>query len=136
MTASTWRRSASIWATRSPPSARRERARDGFLAADDEASAIDALVVLAKAQSLAQDQGALAGSAATIRDALDRSARVHVDAPTERVRLLLLSADLESRLGRGAEVAARLSEAARLAESANDPLLRAAVADLRKRLVP
>ena len=112
------------------------RARDAFLAADDEASAITAMVVLAKAQSLAKGRDALATSAATIRDAVDRSARVHVDAPAERVRLLLLSADLESRLARKAEVSSRLAEAARLAESADDPSLRSAVAAARKRLAP
>ncbi len=112
------------------------RARDGFLAADDEASAIDALVVLAKAQSLSGAKDALTDSAATIRDALVRSTRAHADAPAERIRLLLLSADLEGRLGRKAEVSARLSDAAKLAESANNPLLRSAVADARKRLVP
>ncbi|HEY2158092.1 MAG TPA: hypothetical protein VGH33_20860 [Isosphaeraceae bacterium] len=113
-----------------------ERARDGFLAADDESSAIDALVVLAKAQSLGKDKDALATSAATIRDALGRSARAHADAPAERVRLLILSADLEARLGRKAEVSSRLSEASKLAESADDPPLRSAVAGARKRLAP
>jgi tetratricopeptide (TPR) repeat protein len=113
-----------------------ERARDGFLAGDDEGSAIDAMVVLAKVQSLSKGKDALAAAAATIRGALDRSARVHGDAPAERIRLLLLSADLEGRLGRKAEVSSRLSEAGKLAESANDPLLRSAVAQARGRLNP
>ncbi|HWE36478.1 MAG TPA: hypothetical protein VG406_07930 [Isosphaeraceae bacterium] len=113
-----------------------ERARDGFLGSDDESSAIDALVVLAKAQSLAKDKDALATAAATVRDALARSARVHADAPAERVRLLLLSADLESRLGRKVDVSSRLSEASKVAESADDPLLRSAVTEARKRLTP
>jgi tetratricopeptide (TPR) repeat protein len=113
-----------------------ERARDGFLATDDESSAIDALVVLARAQSVLKDKDAAATAAATIRDALGRSARAHADAPAERVRLLLLSADLEARLGHKAEVASRLSEAAKLAETADDRLLGAAVAATRARLEP
>ena len=109
-------------------------ARDGFLAADDESSAIAAMVVLAQAQSRSGAKDALATAAATIRDALNHSARAHRDAPAERVRLLLLAADLESRLGRQAESSARLSEAAKLADSANDPLLRSAVAAATARL--
>lgn len=111
-------------------------ARDGFLAADDEPSAISAMVVLARAQSLSGAKDALATAAATVRDALDRSARAHREAPADRVRLLLLSADLESRLGRATETSARLAEAARLADSANDPLLRSAVTAATARLAP
>jgi tetratricopeptide (TPR) repeat protein len=111
-------------------------ARDGFLAADDEASAIEAMVVLAQAQSRSVAKDALATAASTIRDALDRSTRAHRDAPAERVRLLLLSADLEHRLGRKAESSSRLSEAAKLADSASDPLLRSAVAASTARLAP
>ena len=109
-------------------------ARDGFLAADDESSAIEAMVVLARAQSLSDARDALATAASTIRDALDRSTRAHREAPAERVRLLLLSADLEHRLGRKAESSARLTEAAKLADKTSDPLLRSAVAASTARL--
>ncbi len=109
-------------------------ARDGFLAADDERNAIEAMVVLAKAQSLGTSRDAPATAATTIRDALDRSSRAHRNAPADRVRLLLLSADLESRLGRSAAVASRLRDAADLASS--DPSLRAAVASATARLAP
>ena len=107
---------------RDPPGAARDAAlaRDGFLALDDERSAIEAMVVLAKAQSLAPARDALATSAQTIRDALDRSSRAHRDAPADRVRLLLLSADLESRLGRPADAASRLLEASKLADASGD----------------
>lgn len=123
---------------RDPPGAARDAAlaRDGFLAVDDERSAIEAMVVLAKAQSLAPARDALATSAQTIRDALDRSARAHRDAPADRVRLLLLSADLESRLGRKPDASSRLLEAGKLADASGNPSLRAAVSAATSRLAP
>jgi tetratricopeptide (TPR) repeat protein len=121
-----------------PASAARQAglARDAFLMADDESSAIEAMVFLARAQSLAKAPDALATAAATIRDALERSARAHREAPADRVRLLILSADLESRLGRKADVASRLAEAARLANGTNDHRLRSAVSAASARLAP
>ena len=108
-------------------------ARDGFLAADDERNAIEAMVVLAKAQSLGTSRDAPATAATTIRDALDRSSRAHRNAPADRVRLLLLSADLESRLGRSADVAARLQATPPTSPQATRSL-RAAVASATARL--
>jgi tetratricopeptide (TPR) repeat protein len=110
------------------------RARDGFLGEGDDKAAIEAQVVLAQAQSRAKD--GLADAAATVRDALERSARVHRDAPAERLRLLLLSAELEHRLGRKADVTARLDAAKSLAAGSRDEGLQRAVAAAVTRLSP
>ena len=54
--------------------------------------------------------------------------------PGLRIRLLLLSADLEGRLGRKADASSCLAEAAGLADAAGDASLRTAVAAARARL--
>jgi tetratricopeptide (TPR) repeat protein len=109
-------------------------ARDGFVAEGDDSSAIEALVVLAQAQSRKQD--GVEAASATVRDALERSTRAHREAPAERIRLLLLSAELEHRLNKVAEVAARLESARSLAEGTSDADLKRAVDDAVKRLKP
>ena len=58
----------------------------------------------------------------------------HRDAPACAIRLLLLSADLEGRLGRKADASSCLAEAAGLADAAGDASLRTAVAAARARL--
>jgi len=110
------------------------RARDGFLAAGDDPAAIEATVVLAQAQSATKD--GLGAAAETIRGALARADRALRDAPAERVRLLLLSAELEHRLARPAETTARLDQAGKAADRAGDEALRLAVDAARARLTP
>jgi tetratricopeptide (TPR) repeat protein len=108
------------------------RARDAFVAAGQDEDAIEALVVLAQARS--KTTGGLAAAASTIDDALERSIRAHRDRPAERVRLLLLSAEIEHRLGRTSATNSRLDEAAKLADRADEESLKVSVDATRARI--
>jgi tetratricopeptide (TPR) repeat protein len=110
------------------------RSRDAFLVAGRDDDAIEALVVLAQARSKSKD--GLASASATINDALERSVRAHRDRPAERVRLLLLSAEIEHRLGRTAATTSRLDEATKLASQADEESLRLSVDSTRARINP
>ena len=108
-------------------------ARDAFIKLDDEPSTIEALVVLAQAQS--RNEGGPVAATATIDDAVERSGRAFRDSPSDRVRLLLLSAELEHRRGRHDRVAGRIDEAGAIAAKARDAALTKAVAGAKSRLV-
>ncbi len=107
-------------------------ARDAYLALGDDSGTIEALVVLAEAQS--RTDGGLAAATDSIDVAVARSTNVFRESPADRVRLLLLSAELEHRRGRRDRVATRLEEASAVATKAKERPLIEAIADARARL--
>ncbi len=107
-------------------------ARDSFAAQGDQRSRIDAMVVLAQAQSLGK--GGLEAASATVKQAIGFGETTFRDSPAEQVRLLVLSAELEGGLKRPSEVTNRLDEASRIAAKVNDKSLRDVVDRARARL--
>ena len=104
-----------------------DRARTSFEAEGDDQGVISALVVLAQARPV--------DASKSIDEALERSTRAHRAEPAERVRLLLLSAEIESSRKRSEVVAERLREAGDIAKTTADPGLISAVDGTRARLV-
>jgi tetratricopeptide (TPR) repeat protein len=121
---------------RDVPAATREArlALDAFRTLGDDASRIEAMVVLAQAQS--RTPGGLDPAATTIQEAITLGVSAYRDDPAEQIRLLLLSAELEHQLGKPSEVSSRLDAAKALATKTADASTLASVEAARRKLIP